>query len=640
MSMRLIPQQHSYAFFSTMLANSNADNSGSATSAGGKLGVNGIKVHEGDGYATQPSVDELRPNEHLSDEERLRMLGYDVTLGRPLGFWSSCGMNICHLSFIYESVKFVSLYAHEGPPVFIIGFPLVACLYLCLIGVFAELVSSFPVAGGMATWAWQCARHGLGGERYWGWLIVSYLFGVTSSLTIIYYSADPKTPKTEVDGIGYVPTDPKDWWEPVFYIAIICLVALLWVIRATRKSSFWVFAGAFNIAMMVVVYALIIACGAKLRSSPSAKADIRRLNRGFPRKAMLPFSMTRMTFMALPLAVMAVDTPAHMAEETRDPSRTVPRVLWYTCLFHYINIYLIVTLYIVVVTPWAQGDYMLSPLVPMGAILGSEQGIGGALGIISSLLAITQVLASVVATSRFIFALARDRAIPLSRLLVKTDKRKEPWVAMVALVASLLLSTMCWLVNKTHYNGLLQTFNYYFVNFLYIIPLILYVLSRLDLSLIGRETFSLGRLSRPCAWITILWLALGTVQGSMPGTVSNGSAEFFDGDASKAVLSYLPMVFGGMLVVMLATWFLYGRRHYVGPIRTLTLWTTGQDIDLRTIDGSNRHDDALQQIAARKTGRGSTSGSGNNDHDGPRADSHNQFHQSNAGTPRESAHAD
>ncbi len=52
-----------------------------------------------------------------------------------------------------------------------------------------------------------------------------------------------------------------------------------------------------------------------------------------------------------------------MAEETRNPSRTVPRVLWYTCLFHYINIYLTVTLFIVLVTPWAQGDYMLSPFV-------------------------------------------------------------------------------------------------------------------------------------------------------------------------------------------------------------------------------------------------------------------------------------
>jgi hypothetical protein len=62
-----------------------------------------------------------------------------------------------------------------------------------------------------------------------------------------------------------------------------------------------------------------------------------------------------------------------------------------------------------------------------------------------------------------------------------------------------------------------------------VIPLGLYVFSRLNLNLIGREAFSLGRLSRPCAWLAILWLVLGIVQGSMPGTVFNGSAEYLDG---------------------------------------------------------------------------------------------------------------
>jgi amino acid transporter len=101
----------------------------------------------------------------------------------------------------------------------------------------------------------------------------------------------------------------------------------------------------------------------------------------------------------------------------------------------------------------------------MGAILGSQDGISGALGVIAALLCVTQILASVVATSRFIFALARDQAIPLSKYLVKTNKHKEPWVAMAALIASLLLSTTCWVVNEHHFNGLVQAFNYYFINF-------------------------------------------------------------------------------------------------------------------------------------------------------------------------------
>jgi hypothetical protein len=75
-----------------------------------------------DDYTTQPTVtdEESRPPPApLSDEERLRMLGYDVRLGRPLGFWGSAGMNVCHNSFIFEFIAYTALYAKPGPLLFV-----------------------------------------------------------------------------------------------------------------------------------------------------------------------------------------------------------------------------------------------------------------------------------------------------------------------------------------------------------------------------------------------------------------------------------------------------------------------------------------------------------------------------------------
>ncbi len=83
------------------------------------------------------------------------------------------------------------------------------------------------------------------------------------------------------------------------------------------------------------------------------------------------------------------------------------------------------------------------------------------------------------------------------------------------------------------------------------------------------------------------------------------------------------MVFGGMLVVMLVTWFLYGkcgnatpltsgRSHFVGPIRALTLWTTGQDIDLQNLDSTRRDGQAIRNIVDQKTGRGTPSADSGN----------------------------
>jgi hypothetical protein len=58
-------------------------------------------------------------SQQLTDVERLRMLGYDATLGRPLGFWSSAAMNLCHMSFVYEFIALAGVLAYKGPLLFV-----------------------------------------------------------------------------------------------------------------------------------------------------------------------------------------------------------------------------------------------------------------------------------------------------------------------------------------------------------------------------------------------------------------------------------------------------------------------------------------------------------------------------------------
>lgn len=104
----------------------------------------------------------------------------------------------------------------------------------------------------------------------------------------------------------------------------------------------------------------------------------------------------------------------------------------------------------------------------MGGLMGWPKSGIVAVSIIGALCTITQVLASTVITSRFIFALARDHGIPFSNLLVKTNKHREPWVAMAALLLSLYLSTLGFLVDPGNYYGILQPFVFYFINLAYV----------------------------------------------------------------------------------------------------------------------------------------------------------------------------
>lgn len=165
----------------------------------------------------------------------------------------------------------------------VIGYPFLAFFHLCLIGPFAELVSTFPVAGGMATWAWQLARSGIGGERHWGWFVagftlamhlgkvcphqgpglhsqtIAYLVAVTGSLTSIYANMT-----SAVDMTTGVALNPQKWWEPVFYVSLVSFVAILTMTRIARNNMFWTLAGALNVAVIIVVYCALIVCAVKI----------------------------------------------------------------------------------------------------------------------------------------------------------------------------------------------------------------------------------------------------------------------------------------------------------------------------------------------------------------------------------------
>lgn len=63
-------------------------------------------------------------------------------------------------------------------------------------------------------------------------------------------------------------------------------------------------------------------------------------------------------------------------------------------------------------------------------------------------------------------------------------------------------------------------------------------------------------------------------------------------------VSWSPVVIIGTLVISVITWKTYGDKHYSGPIRALTKWETGMEIDLES---------TLQHSTARNGSGGTTS---------------------------------
>lgn len=65
------------------------------------------------------SLEAATQSKKLDDTAKLRLLGYDAVLGRPLGFWSSTAMSLCYMCPIDEIVVCTMTYAYAAPLVFV-----------------------------------------------------------------------------------------------------------------------------------------------------------------------------------------------------------------------------------------------------------------------------------------------------------------------------------------------------------------------------------------------------------------------------------------------------------------------------------------------------------------------------------------
>jgi amino acid permease len=65
--------------------------------------------------------------------------------------------------------------------------PIILVLVFPVICATAELASAYPVAGAMSSWTWIMAKRGVGGERYWGWLMGGIVLGY--HVTTVSYKA-------------------------------------------------------------------------------------------------------------------------------------------------------------------------------------------------------------------------------------------------------------------------------------------------------------------------------------------------------------------------------------------------------------------------------------------------------------------
>ena len=120
------------------------------------------------------------------DDAHLRVLGYEENFDRKIGMWSNFALGFLYLSPLVAVLSmFTQALTTAGPPS-ILWLLVAAGGQLLVAMVFGEIVSQFPIAGGLYQWA----RRLWNGKYAWilSWIYISGV--VVGCTTTAMFSAD------------------------------------------------------------------------------------------------------------------------------------------------------------------------------------------------------------------------------------------------------------------------------------------------------------------------------------------------------------------------------------------------------------------------------------------------------------------
>ncbi|KIR69184.1 amino acid/metabolite permease [Cryptococcus bacillisporus CA1873] len=516
---------------------------------GVKFGMD-LRQNESRGSASQEDV----------DAQRLRALGYDAVLGRDYTFWSSLAISWLNIGALQGTIFAVSgTYNYGGPVMILVAWPVSGVLTYFMTLTLSELASAYPVAGAMFSWSWKTARGGIGGERGWAWILLLVTWEIANIV---------------VGTIGLsLNYQEKNWHNFLLFLGILVIVGLIGSTGWGQSHCFWLCSGAFGFSMWLVLCITLLATNAT-KHDPGDMFNQFYNTTGWSSKPYVYILGWQYTTIA-----SGADASAHMAEETQNPSRNVPNAMTTSVIATYVLGYISIVLLLLSISP-EDAVTVKSHSFAFGYILTKAISKPGAITICCLMVVVLtlQVLAQLQASSRFVFALARENGMPFSSIIRKTNNHRRP-VFAVWLVVILCLPFACLTLasESTLYSVLAVTAcTLSYVG--YAIPISLYLVSRINLQTEGRSLWSLRKWSKPVAIIGLLYALALIVTQTFPGSTP----------VKASTMSWSPVIIAGTGVMCYVTWKCYGDKHFAGPIRAITKWESGMEIDLSTTLASSR----------------------------------------------------
>ncbi len=348
--------------------------------------------------------------EHDEDAAHLASLGYsyDTTFKREMSFWGNVSLGFTYLSPIagVYSMFAISL-GQAGPPMaWALVIALVGQFFVAL--VFGEVVSNYPVAGGVYPWS----RRLWGRKWAWmnGWIYVVALIG---TIAAVAYGAAPF--------IASVVGATLDNSGIVLLALGTLVVATLLNFLGTKVLSMAATVGLIaELIGSVVIGGYLLLFGRQ--HDLSVLFDNQGIGTDAPGGYLGAFAAAALIGM---FAYYGFEANGDVAEEIKDPSRRVPKAMRMTLYIGGFAANLLVFSLVLAVPDFAA---VASGEVtdPIGELL--HQAFGPIFPVVMFVIVvafISCITSLQAAASRLVYSMGRDRFLPGSTFLAKFNERRH-----------------------------------------------------------------------------------------------------------------------------------------------------------------------------------------------------------------------
>ena len=500
------------------------------------------------------------------DVADLHRLGYAQELFRSMGGFSNFAISFSIISILTGAVILYDYgLAWAGTAAVLIGWPLVTVFVLCIAASMAEVASAYPTAGGLYYWASKMKN------KDWGWWTAWFnLIGQFAIVAGINFAAAfflNQTIVSPLTGGAYTNTtevlklgDTLLISGQLLTMAVLMTVQLVLniaginVVAFLNQVSVW-----WHIAFVALIAGALFLIGTQdtardagltlfaiepqdtlgswdITIPPGAENPILQFLFG-PATSYAPFIAFFFSLLLANWTYTGYDASAHVAEETVGArvgsawglflSVAVSAVVGFIFL-------LALTLHLPDLTPlFGQLDdaslysqYYFGDNAAVVYIL--QQNLGAGLGgVFGGAIAIAMSfcgLSSVASAGRMLYAFSRDDGMPGSGWLKKVSHRyRTPANSLIAMVVgAFILALVAFLAGGGTAIVIVTAIS---TIFLYAAYGICIYLGATTSEWLDHRVWSLGRFSKPIAWIAIFWVIVLMVLFSFP-TSGNISISF------------------------------------------------------------------------------------------------------------------